>query len=503
VKITTANTDASRMSVLRNPLQYGEHRNSLDSDLEKLIERNILSKEGPNRRLQALEVRAFVNSLSDQNKAKFMKVVKSIALDKENLKYFAGEIWSGGGMRVVAGCGAAVALSALELLADLNVNSYLATSAGAFQAISRLFGCLNSHLLNSTIEAPFNTFRRSRATLESWTENLIKNASGKHEVDVIRNRHVKETGSTFDVVVGETSDRILPFNYISPKIYFLFKEFEQRFGHGANNFPISKAVGITTNLPGLICSPIDTTFGNCSITDAKGKKHYLFDPGLISKYRTPLAPFLDEIEKYKAGDIKKPKIYFVVDYDSTDKSNIKKLKKEGGILPNESRDGVDFVVDLIMSIVDFYEGFTHTRPIDILEHNGLERTYINANTEAINPFTGEITVIKTGALSAPGHIRETIIGASIPLSDYKDVDNSIIDQLYTNFVLNEDGRESEFASTNGERGKSAYQLILSRINKSIGKTDESNKDSGSNDSHHSIFSAKGLIDFSTRSAAAL
>lgn len=501
MNITTVDRNASRMSVLRNPIQHGEHRNDLDSDLEKLIERNILSKEGPSRRLQALEVRAFINSLSEQNKAKFLKVVKSVAYDKENLKYFAGEIWSGGGMRVIAGSGASIALNALELLAGLNINSYVATSAGAFQAISRLFGCLNSQALNSTIEAPFTTFRKNRAALESWTNNLIKNASGLHEVDTVRKRHVEETGSTFDVMVGEPSDRIIPFKYTYPEIYFLFKEFEERFGHGSSDFPISKAIGITTNLPGLICNATDAKFGDCSITDANGKKHYLFDPGLLSEFRTPLAPFIDEIEKYKAGKVKKPKIYFVVDYGATGKSDISKLKKQGGILPNEGRDNVDFVVDLIMSIVDLYEGVSRKRPIDILERSGLGRMYFDANTEAINPHTGEITVLKTGALSAPQHIRETIIGASIPLSDYKDVDNSIIDQLYNNFVLDENGRESEFASSNGTRGQSAYQLILSRINKAIGKTDES--DSGNNTPASSIFSARGLLEFPSRNVAAL
>lgn len=482
-----------KISILRNPIQPGEHRHVLgDSYLDNLIKKNIIEKH-PRGHILALEVRALINSLSEDNQRKFIEIVKAFELDKdkENLDLFIGEIWSAGGMRVIAGCSARVILFAVGLLAGLRPHSFMSSSAGSFQAISRVFNSLNSQNLNQTIEAPYHTFSKNRTNLEDWANKFMMlayeiNYRENPQDNIIRGRHIKETGKTFDVMVGELSDYIFPFNYFFPDRFPLLAELESRFGRDPDDFPISEAIGATTYFPGLMFSAFDRHFGNHYTIDADGQIVYLFDPGLTAEYRTPIGPQIEEINRYKRGEVNKPAIYFVIDYDLPNRSAMRKLKRQGGIRKDDCRINTDKIINIVTHGIDFVDNLFNCQTDDRLKEIGTQRTYIKVHPLAIDPYTKHIAVLDTGKLDTPKDERETVISANIPTSDFLDTENSVIDQLHTNLV------DREFIHSGGAKGKSAYSLILSDVNKAIGKDEGTSQFSNY---HRAIASA--------RSAAAL
>lgn len=482
-----------KISILRNPIQPGEHRHVLgDSYLDNLIKKNIIEKH-PRGHVLALEVRALINSLSEDNQRKFIEILKAFELDKDkkNLDLFIGEIWSGGGMRVIAGSAARVLLCAIGLLAGLKPHAFMSSSAGSFQAISRVFNSLNSQNLNQTIEAPYHTFSKNRRNLEDWANQFMMlgyqaNFGRNPDDDLVRGRHVRETGKTFDVMVGELSHRIFPFNYFFPDRFPLLAELESRFGRDPDDFPIAEAIGATTYFPGLMFNPFDRDFGDHFTVDSDNEIHHLFDPGLTSKYRTPTDPQIEEINRYKRGKVNKPAIYFVIDYDLPSRRAIRKLKKQGGIRKEDSSMNIDKVINIVTGGIDFVDNLLNRQALDRLKEIGTQRTYIKLNPLAIDPYTKQIAVLDTGNLDAPKDVRETVISANIPTSDFQDTEDSVIDQLHRNLV------DREFILSGGINGKSAYNLILSDVNKAIGKDEDTSQ---SSNYHRAIVSA--------RSAAAL
>lgn len=473
-KLTSVSGNAfSIAEILRNPRLPGKHKHSLtESYLDKLIERNVLNRYPPLLgHLLTLEVRAFINSLSKENRRKFEKVVKAFELDKENLKYFIGEIWSGGGVRVVAGTGAGMILTCITLLSGMKFHSYLGSSSGALQAVGRLLGATNSRLLEATIGCPFSSFYMDRARFEAWANELMRNAylfyQDKEPSDdnqTIKGKHISETGARFDVMVGEPSKRGFPNNYLYPDKYYLLKELEERFGLNPDEFPIASALGATANLPGLFWYPFDPTFGNCSITSSNGKIHHLFDAGLDSKCRTPMDPSTEQVEKYKRTG-EKPEIHLAIDYEPVTNAQIQKLIKQGGKYKKNKR--TELAVKYFLKAIDIIDRSINDPPQERLQELGLQRTYINAPCAAINPFTKQIEVLETSSLSAPEETKQTVIFASIPTADFKDVDDSLIDQFYRKFVDEDFVNSEELVSPDGKvhrAGKSAYELILSDIN---------------------------------------
>lgn len=461
------NTSLKKTSLLRNPIQQGNHKEQDDSYIEELINKNIIDKHS-REYLAALEIRTLFHSLSPENKKKFIKIVKAFEFDKENLKYFIGEIWSGGGMRVISGSGPGSVINAISLLTGMKFKHYRGVSAGSFQALSRHLGCLNSLNINTTIEAPFETFPQQRVNLLNWAtewpQHSYKLSTGRDSKGPITGEHLAEFDSDFDVLVGKSSNSHFPFNHFSTDIFWLYQEAENRYGLIPSDIPVAKAVEAATNLTGLFYNPFDKTFGNCVIEDSSGNNHYHFDPGLNSLHRTPLELQIEEIEKYKRTG-EKPGIFFIFDYQNVNNQDINKLKKEGGKVVNETKSNIGRVVDTVIWAHDLYESlpFMNRAPENRTMQIGTNRAFIKANCITIDPDTGKIIVLETGKLSTPSKDRETIIGASIPTSDFNNIDNSIIDQLYNNFV------DEEFIRTNGQSGHSAYKLILNDIDNSIKK----------------------------------
>ena len=492
---TTGAVPKSRISVLRNPHQAGDHKHEIDSDLEALIKQNIECNHS-NWRSLTLQIRTFVNSLSTENQKKFLKIVKALSLDKKK-HLFVGEIWSGGGMKAIAGSGIGLVLTYVKLLAGLNYSKYIANSAGAFQAAGRAFGCSGSQSLNATIEAPFGSFCKSRSNLEAWANSLMCEAfeaSTGRGVSEIKGKHLKETGSTFDVVVGEPTTERFPHRLFSPDIYLTLSELEERLGINVDELSLKTVLGAATNLPGLIFDLFDPTFGNCYIEDRSGNRHFFFDAGSNPILRTPLNLMEEQIERYRRGETDFPKIYFVMDYSDVTRTDIKKLKKEGGVRKSKVKVDIDFIVNSILKGMDYYDWALGNNINPRLRKLGISRTYLAANCAAINPLNREIAVIKTGGLNAaPEDVRETVIGASIPLSDYKDVDNSVIDQFFRNLV------DEEFVSSNGERGLSPYELIKHDIDKAIGKNQ--NPESVNDSQARSTWSIRSLLQKSRAAAA--
>lgn len=456
-----------KSSLLRNPIQQGNHRERDDSYIEELINRNITNKNS-REYLVALEIRTLIYALSPENKKKFVKIVKAFELDKENLKHFIGEIWSGGGMRVIAGSGPGAVINAIALLTGMKFKHYRGVSAGSFQALSRHLRCLNSLNINTTVEAPFETFPQKRENLlnwaDAWPQHSYKLSTGKESEGPITGKHLAEFDSDFDVLVGKTSNKYFPFNHLSADIFWLYQEAENRYGLMPDDIPAAKAVEAATNLTGLFYKPFDPTFGNCVMKDHSGNNHYHFDPGLNSLYRTPLELQIQEIENYKKTG-EKPGIFFIFDYQNVNRQDITKLKKEGGKVTKEAKSNIGKVVDTAIWAHDLYEAlpFMNRDPEKRTMQIGTNRAFIRANCATIDPDTGKIIILETGKLSTPSNERETIIGASIPTSDFNNIENSVIEQLYNNFV------DEEFIRTNGQNGKSAYELILSDIDKTIDK----------------------------------
>ena len=434
-----------------------------DTDFKRLITENILNKYPQGGIELAHEVENFINSLSERNKKRFLRVVRAFELDKKrgNLDSFIGEIWSGGGMRAIAGSSAAVTLTTLSLLVGINTHTYIATSSGSIQAITRILKCKNSHNLNETIEAPYETFPMNRRNLEQWVNNLLRRSykalTGK-DIDIVRYKHIKEIGSTFDCVVAVPSNRTFPFNFLFPETFPILANLGKRYGINSDEFPVAEAIGATTYVPGLMFELNKKDFGAHFITDSHGLKHYLFDPGLPTYNRVPLDLAEEQVNQYLAGKIEKPGIFFSIDYKVPTRAEIKKLKKEGGIAPNhKSSNSINRITSTIIHAVDFTEWLLNNQAESRLKRLGLQRTLILAKCARINPFTKEIAVINTGELTTtPPHVRETVILGDIPTDDHKDSDETIIDQLFDAFV---DQRYQE------ERREelSPYELILRDI----------------------------------------
>lgn len=464
-----------RISVLRNPFHHSEYKNPLGNDFDTLIAQNVIDKHRNDKTL-ALQIRAFVNSLSDDNRTRFLKVVKAFNLDPDK-NLFVGEIWSGGGMKVIAGSGLGLAVTYLKLLAGMNLHTFLAASGGAFQGISRALDCIGSDNLNATIEAPFHSFHQSRETLESWTHALTKNAhtilTGQ-EADEVTGKHIREVGRTFDVIVAKPAGTGFRRSYVLPDAFFLFRECKERFGIHPDTLSVKKAIGYATNLPGLIHENGDPTYGEAFIDDNNGRRHHLVDPGLNPAYRAPIDFVIEQIERYRSGKTEKPEMFFIMDYPTASNSDIRNLKRTGGRMAQKRQTNTSFFVNSVINTIDHIAWGMGYDIASRAKKFGIGRTYLTANCAAIDPNTGEIKTIEAGGLTTtPETVRETIIGASIPLRDYKDVDNSVIDQLFRNFV------DEEFISSNGKRGLSPYNLVLRDIDKAIGKNQNPESANGS------------------------
>lgn len=459
---------SSKAAVLRNPLLHGELRHELpETDLNKLIEENIFKKYGERTaHLLAFEVKAFVSSLSEENRKKFIEVVKAFEMDKEkgNLNQFIGEIWAGGGMMAIAGSSAGVALTTIALLVGMNLHSFLGTSAGAFHAATKMKGCTNSQNLNETIEAPYHTFPMNRGNLEAWINNILRKAHKTQtgeDVDIVKLKHMKETGGTFEVMAAELSKKVFPFNYLSPDIFPFFASLKERYEINPDEFPVAQAIGTTTYFPGLMFNPFDPNFGNHFIVDKKGKRHAAFDPGLASKNRVPLDSAEEQIKLYKSGKIEKPEIFFTIDYKIPTRSDIKELKNRGGLPPaQKSVNNIDTVINCIINVTDAVDNLFSEQPFDRLKRLGLQRTFFLTQCARINPFTKEISVIRTGDLtSTPKEVSETIVMGGIPTSDFKDSEDAVVDELYKAFV-DKDYLKEKRAQL------SPYELILRDIHNS-------------------------------------
>ena len=432
----------SGAAILRNPRLPGPHQEELaESDIEQLIETNILNsnkyKEQKAKSL-AQGARAFINSLSEDNRRKFLSVVRAFARDKEkgNLKYFTGTIWAGGGMRVIAGSSANAALTALSNIVGMNLDTSYACSAGSIQGISNLLECTSPQIINSAIEAPFDTFPNNRQNLEDWINGLMTKAFRAithKKIKTLKFKHLKEHKVNFDVLVAELSERIpFPVSYFAPDVHNFFAEYEKRYGIPADEIPIAKAIGSTTYFPGMFFNPLSKDFGGHFIEDKGGNKHYAFDPGLFSKNRIPIHMVKGEI----ALDAIRPNIYFVTDYTPGSRQEMQKLKDIGGIETGlNSNTNVDRLANTVIHTTDVIDNLFFEQPEEKLKELGLQRTFFTAPVSNINPHTKEIACISTGGLaSTPEDVRETVIMGGIPTIEFKDTENSIIDQLYNAFV---------------------------------------------------------------------
>lgn len=462
--------------ILRYPKKFIENKEPLDktgrikylSYLDKLIENNILRNDSVKSRhdvvhynCRAAEVRALVNSLSDEHKKKFAEIVMALEPNKEMIK---GVIFSGGEIRVIAESGPAMIINAIVDLLGIGYSThnpnptfkdFSGTSAGSFPAASMAFRALNSSIFKSTADTDFTSFHYSPETLEDWINGFMKRgyhiSTGKR-TDIILGKHLKEVGANLQVLVGEAK--------IPPKTYLFPRELK-KFGVNEDDYPCKSFVRATANLPFLFypLSDLFDTCGNCFVEDNKGKKHYLYDPGIFHKYLLPLNLLNEDIEKYKTNKIDKPGFYFVVSNVKV-RNNDENGLEEDKLFTKFERWLYSYAIYLSDQIDEYLLGTPNTA----LNKVGAQRSHIKAFCEAKDPVTNKTAKIITGNLNVSRSDKTTILCANIPTSDFKELNfKPAIDQMHTNLV------DPLFASSYGTAGKSAYKMYLNDVNKALGK----------------------------------
>ncbi len=467
----------NKANLLRNPRHFPQNKEPLlDNFLENLIQKNIISKNNHSLdmtdhyairgQMIASEVRALINSLSEAHKTKLTEVIKALEPDKEMLK---GAIFSGGEIRVISEGGTAIVINAIaELLGIVfskenqkpTFNSFSGSSAGSFPAVGMAFRSLNSSILKTCSDTDFTSFFNAPDALKTWVEKFMKRgyylATGKR-ADNITGKHLKEVGADLQVLVGEFERRLVLY----PKMYLLPKELESRFGKDPDDFKIKDLIQASANLPILFYPLMDLfkTCGDCYIQDEKGKKHYLFDPGVIAKYLTPINLQLDEIKNYKDGKIDKPGLYFIV--------TNKKCKETGTpatMFGKPTNKLFYWIYSKTLAACDLLDKYILGDSPQMLKALGTQRALLTAYCEATDPFTGKLVRLGLGAFNVSTEERETLICANIPTSDFKDLPyEGVLDQLHRQLV------DPLFIQSEGKQGKSAYQLFKDDIDKAIGK----------------------------------
>lgn len=451
--------------ILRSPRNFQINNEGLeDSYLENLIQKNIIEKnQGSYRsRFIASEVRALINSLSEEHKRKLREIVQAFEADKEMIK---GAIFSGGEIRVVAESGSAMVINTIAELLGITYSSqnqtpsfsnFAGTSAGAFLASGFAFRSLNSSIFRSSADTDFTSFHRAPEKLESWANKFLRKGfhitTGKF-VDIIRVEHMDEIGSNFQCLVGEWALKFPPIM----QTFLLPRDFKRKFGINPSSIEVKKLIRATANLPILLYSLLDLfeTCGDCYFVDKKGRKRYFFDPGIHQKNLLLIELQKEEIRKYRTSRIQQPGLYFVVGNKKAKTQNVPDV-----LLGKPASKLIYWIYENVVHLSDLFDEYVMGLAVDDLKDIGAHRGYIEARCEATSPFTGEVAMLAAGNLSVPRNDREILICANIPTGDFKDLDfESTIDQLHRNFV------DPVFIATNGQNGKSAYQLFLEDVNK--------------------------------------
>ncbi|MBI2996322.1 MAG: hypothetical protein HYY52_06400 [Candidatus Melainabacteria bacterium] len=441
----------NQINPLRQPTLYQLNFHELDdSYLEKLIQTNIYpgQNELPQDHIRAIEARALINSLSEEQKTKFIKVVKAFDLDKENLDKIKGMIIAGGEIRVIASSGIIMVINVLTQLLGIKLKQFHGTSAGSIHAASQAVHSLNSCTFKNSADTNFIDYVPDRKKLErEWILPFLIEGyqlhTGKKTSEITR-EHLDELGTEVHLYVAELPRRIFPFNYLNPDVYPLPNDIK--------SMPIAYAASASSNMPGLFFNPLDKTFGNCSHIDNDGKKHYVFDPGLHPNHSLPVEFSLaHDIQRFKKGLTNAIPFYFIVGNKRVKDSKIPEKEKR------EFYKNTTLTERAIINLSKFIDKFCGD-PRQKVEEIGAQRAYVEATCITKDPSTGEIAMLNTGNLNISKAKREVLICANIPTKDFKDLEfQSTIDQLYENLV------DEEYIRSNGKKGLSPYQKYFNDI----------------------------------------
>ncbi|MBI3591142.1 MAG: patatin-like phospholipase family protein [Candidatus Melainabacteria bacterium] len=448
----------NKIALLRKPWLYKAGIEPLEnSHLEKSIASNIINKndDTPQARFDAFDFRALYKSLSEDGKKKFSKIQQAFYIattqdrnHKENKKMLEeiSVIIQGGEIRVVASTATKALLKVLLDSLGVKPKHFYGVSAGGFQAAGMAFKAPNFMTIAHTADTDYYKITKTRRHLKEWINNLMKDAycftTGKkeHEIEkgIIRGKHLEEVGTNLQVLVGEVTKWFPPHM----ESYFLPKELKGRFGIDLRNFELATALAASANLWGLFFF-IDPTFGRCSIRDFKGLNHYQLDPGLDRVNGIPLNDFETGIKEYIEDKRKLPPFALILG-----NKRINSLEQE-----------------IIDKFADFIDSFSMD-PLRKVKKLGAERLHIQSFCAVEDPFIkGNTAMLRTGNLKISVHDKEVLISANIPTSDFTNLRfqgedlKPALDQLYENFV------DEEYIKSNGEKGKSPFQLYIDDVNK--------------------------------------
>lgn len=453
----------SPAELLENPGSFKEiYGLTGDRFFDELISTNILKvdKVGIDPReiftsyLRAFEVRAFLFSLSEEQREKFKSITKAFLKDP-NKHQFKGMIFAGGEVRVVAESGIATVISALAELTAMKFKSFSGTSAGTLMAASHACNGLNSEILRLNTETDFKSFVGKRETLEKWINDYLKEAYKLHtgiDIDktpdkgVFKFKHLKELGNDLQVL----SSVLFPY----PQAFFLDRDLDKKFGLNPAEFPVSKAIGASLNLPGLFYKLTDTSFGNCFLENDKGKKFFQIDPGIwFAEHSLPLHLQTEEIEKFKNGKKPNPDLYFILGNLAVSGDQTAQLKKQGGLEGEQTKHYAGVVARTAFGIYDRFQDFISKNHIDRVKKIGMQRAYLQANCTVIDPRNNQIVGLRFGHLGVSPEVRKTIACGNIPTFNFTDnhrvkdeldlekdhFNKPAIDVLHENFVVKSNG----------------------------------------------------------------
>ncbi len=452
----------NRAELLKESFSYRVAHEGLENTyLEGLIQDNIINQNDGSlhgmlvAQVDACDARALYNSLSEDGKQKFLKLLRafhiSITEDKDrdrNKKMFEGmmELYQGGEIRVVAESGFRALVKTLLDLLGIKPKHFYGVSAGGFQAAGRAFGAPNCISIANTSSTDYSQITKSRKHLEVWINDLIKEAycftTGKkeHEIKdgIIRVKHLEELGTNLQVLVGEFT------KYFPPRMesYFQPGELKNRLGINPSNLPLAPLIAASANLWGLFFL-IDPTFGQCFVRDSKGLPHYQLDPGLDRVNGIPLQDFETGIKEYINGKRELPPFALI-----SGNRRIESIERG--------------VYDKAADVMDSFS----TDPFDKIKTLNSERLYSEAFCAVKDPFIkGNYSIIRTGHLKMSVHDKENIIAANIPTINFTEFRfqnlefKPTLDQFYNNLV------DEEYVRLKGERGKSPFQLYIDDVDK--------------------------------------
>ena len=468
-------TSESKVGLLREPTLFrATYEGVEDSFIQDLIENNILKKNNYSHKslLDAANTIALFESLSEEDKKKFLMLVKAFYLDKENLDLIEGLIIAGGEIRVIAATGPIMLLNSLFAILGIKPKKIHAISGGTFQAGALGLGATNSCMFKNAADIKFIDYAGKRKKLEDeWINSFLVECyeltTGK-KVDTVRVKHFEELGVEVHSTVAELSKAGILLNYLRPEVFEIpgdKDKFEERFGGSSSEIPFKDIAGASANMPGLFHKifPLDMTFGDCFIEGAKGKKHYLFDAGLHPNNSLPLHSYIKLIENYKKGRIEKMPFYFIV-------GNERVLDSE--IPPDELkafRENTRFMQRFVTTISKLAD-IGSTPPEERVKKLGAQKAYIKAKCIVTDPHTGEIAMLNTGNLKVPKDKRQALMCANIPTGDFQDLKfEAAVSQLYNNLV------DPLYVKSDGKEGKSPYQRYLEDIESANPSRHYSNK----------------------------